>query len=660
MSLSSALLRNTFKSSPLDESIITLRKNTIGARKASIKAVKVFRKKDTVATTVYRKERRLSQLFRFRQERRQRESILESSRLPGSGVVASTIDKGKGFLGRIMNALGYLLLGWIVNKLPQILSLIDTLKVRIGNIISAGKRMLEDVRNILVGMKGVVVQQVENIKNLDFQDSEGKLQAKIDELNASFDSMGANWNDAVQNFQNITVPPGEEEPQTTQPQTTSGGYQAAELTGVVKDRVGNDPAFLREVTRVAKKYKIKESDLLGVMAAESGLDPKAGYPNATGLIQFYPSTAAELGTSVDELYRMSRAQQMKYVDKFFEKANLREGANGAEIYATVFAPNIRGKDDPNTTLYKSPSREYADNAPLDLNSDGKITVAEMGERLRDKKVEFNIGDKPAVQSSPQQQIPPPAPQPQPQTAPGGLLPLKGTTGRAYAPQGKGAKVSVPTSPILRGRTGDYTPVITSGMGMRDLGDGPKMHNGVDIGASTGTPLFSYLPGKVYQIGRLGTRTDGGYGNWVTWKDDKFNAYHFFGHMNKPTPLRKGQKFNEKTLLGTVGGSGFGQQNKYAPHLHWEISNNAPDAMGNFRPPTDPISWMNANMVKPVQTSNRITPGQSKNPVKVTFVPIPIQTPQSAPASSSGSSSPVITAHSPNMLNKLGNIQLAYI
>ena len=256
MSLSSALLRNTFKSSPLDESIITLRKNTIGARKASIKAVKVFRKKDTVATTVYRKERRLSQLFRFRQERRQRESILESSRLPGSGVVASTIDKGKGFLGRIMNALGYLLLGWIVNKLPQILSLIDTLKVRIGNIISAGKRMLEDVRNILVGMKGVVVQQVENIKNLDFQDSEGKLQAKIDELNASFDSMGANWNDAVQNFQNITVPPGEEEPQTTQPQTTSGGYQAAELTGVVKDRVGNDPAFLREVTRVAKKYKI--------------------------------------------------------------------------------------------------------------------------------------------------------------------------------------------------------------------------------------------------------------------------------------------------------------------------------------------------------------------------------------------------------------------
>ena len=78
------------------------------------------------------------------------------------------------------------------------------------------------------------------------------------------------------------------------------------------------------------------------------------------------------------------------------------------------------------------------------------------------------------------------------------MPLSGTTGSAYAPQGKGASVSIPTSPILKSKPGAYTPVITSGMGMRDLGDGPKRHNGIDVGASRGTPLFSYLPGKVYQ------------------------------------------------------------------------------------------------------------------------------------------------------------------
>ena len=161
MSLSSALLRDTFKRSSLDDNLLTLRKSTIGARKASIKdPVNVFRKKDNVGTTIYRKERRLNQLFRFRQERRNRESALEASSLPGSGLVSRTLNKGKGFLGRIMNALGYLLLGWLTTQLPRILALIETLKVRIGNIVQTVKRMIQDIRNIIGGLKGVVTQTI--------------------------------------------------------------------------------------------------------------------------------------------------------------------------------------------------------------------------------------------------------------------------------------------------------------------------------------------------------------------------------------------------------------------------------------------------------------------------------------------------------------------
>ena len=74
--------------------ITTLRKSTIGARKASI-SVNVFRKKDNVGTTIYRKERRLNQLFRFRQERRNRESALEASSLPGSGLYPELLIRVK-------------------------------------------------------------------------------------------------------------------------------------------------------------------------------------------------------------------------------------------------------------------------------------------------------------------------------------------------------------------------------------------------------------------------------------------------------------------------------------------------------------------------------------------------------------------------------------
>jgi hypothetical protein len=211
MALSSALLRDTFKSSPLDETIVSLRRSTISTRKSSIKAIKVFQKKKLVGDRINQKERRLNQLFRFRNERRSREDILEANKSSGGGIAARALDKGKGFLGRIMNALGYLLLGWLTTQLPRILAFIDTLKYRIGNIIEAGKGMLRDVRNIVVGIKGVVSQAIANIKNFDFTDKEGKLQKEMDELNASFDSLGNNFDEAVENFKNITKPKPEPE-----------------------------------------------------------------------------------------------------------------------------------------------------------------------------------------------------------------------------------------------------------------------------------------------------------------------------------------------------------------------------------------------------------------------------------------------------------------
>ena len=228
MSLSSALLRDTFKRSSLDDNLLTLRKSTIGARKASIKIINVFRKRDNIGTTIYRKERRLNQLFRFRQERRNRESALEASSVPGSGLVSRTLNKGKGFLGRIMNALGYLLLGWLTTQLPRILALIETLKVRIGNIVQDfAKRMIQDIRNIIGGLKGVVTQTMVNIKNFDFTDKEGKLQKEIDNLDAAVASLGTNWNDAIYNAKNLTTPPEEKE---QKPEESGSGQGQAQQT----------------------------------------------------------------------------------------------------------------------------------------------------------------------------------------------------------------------------------------------------------------------------------------------------------------------------------------------------------------------------------------------------------------------------------------------
>lgn len=152
-----------------------------------------------------------------------------------------------------------------------------------------------------------------------------------------------------------------------------------------------DTEFLSEVGRVAQKYNINQNDLLSVMARESGINPQAvnSNTNATGLIQFMPDTAQSLGTSVEELSGMSRAEQMVYVDRFFAQNKLRQGADLGEIYATIFLPARRTKDII-ARRGETGTDYYTPNAGLDLDKDGIITKAELGKTAEISGKSFGV------------------------------------------------------------------------------------------------------------------------------------------------------------------------------------------------------------------------------------------------------------------------------
>jgi len=137
--INTPVLRNVFKKTNLDEQILSLRKNSIFARKSSINARKVLTRKTLVSAKAQQTEKRINFLFETRNRRRRREELLEANSTKSgyvSGTVKNALDRGKGFLGKIMDSLGFLLLGWLVNQLPRILVFIDTLKFRITNILS--------------------------------------------------------------------------------------------------------------------------------------------------------------------------------------------------------------------------------------------------------------------------------------------------------------------------------------------------------------------------------------------------------------------------------------------------------------------------------------------------------------------------------------------
>ena len=182
------------------------------------------------------------------------------------------------------------------------------------------------------------------------------------------------------------------------PEFAGGG--AVTLTGPAKRLVGNDTEFLKRVNQVSAKIGANPADLLGLMASESGLNPQArNKSGATGLIQFMTATARGVGTSTAARYGMNRVQQMDYVEKFLTRTAPKNPTPG-HLYTSVFLPAF-AKKPANYVVAKRggfrddwgnhPAAWYTHNSGLDLNNDGSITIAELGERIRQKQKSFGIG-----------------------------------------------------------------------------------------------------------------------------------------------------------------------------------------------------------------------------------------------------------------------------
>lgn len=122
------------------------------------------------------------------------------------------------------------------------------------------------------------------------------------------------------------------------------------------------------------------------MAWESGRSFRPDVKNmagsgATGLIQFMPFTAAQLGTSIEQLARMSAEDQLNFVWKYFApfKGRIRSLADG---YMAILWPAAVGKPEDAVLWDKSTKPvTYRQNAGLDVNRDGSITKGEAAAKV---------------------------------------------------------------------------------------------------------------------------------------------------------------------------------------------------------------------------------------------------------------------------------------
>lgn len=105
---------------------------------------------------------------------------------------------------------------------------------------------------------------------------------------------------------------------------------------------------------------------------------------------------------------------------------------------------------------------------------------------------------------------------------------------------------------------------TSGYGMRKhpVSGIVKMHNGIDFGARTGTPVYATGNGIVEFVG-----TNGGFGKTIIIRHIS-GLRTVYAHLNSYS-VKNGEFVAHDKKIGTVGSTGIST----GPHLHYEITRN---------------------------------------------------------------------------------------
>jgi len=113
--------------------------------------------------------------------RREREDIIEASGIGGAVkrqgkvIAAST----KGFLGRILDFVGTLMVGWLLNNLPVIIRLSEELIGRMRKLYVVLRSFMNNVTTILSGFNSLLVGTIQNFMTFDFSDQKQLIDSSL-------------------------------------------------------------------------------------------------------------------------------------------------------------------------------------------------------------------------------------------------------------------------------------------------------------------------------------------------------------------------------------------------------------------------------------------------------------------------------------------------
>ena len=490
---------------------------------------------------------------RERVRRRRQEDIIESSTIGGfiKNRGLALANSTRGFLGRIMDFLGTLLVGWLLNNLPTIISMAQELMARIGRLVNILGGFVTNIGKSLQSFGKVLGAVGQNIINFDFLDSNKRVQTAMDDLNSVFDDMSIQIDDGLKLF---TTPLGEGlvsgenaaptgTDYTTQPPVpseagspsggTSGGSSGGGRWKPMLDLISSGEGGYASVNPSLKRPEILNMTISELVQFQYQSKKRDGGSAAVGRYQFMiPEYAAKLA-GLPMTAKFTPENQDKMAIAYLEK-------------------KIKGKE---WLAGKISTREYIEDLSNEWGAfrsySGNVLPGNSG-KIGPEKIEAALNK---VKSTPQQAQITPTPPPAP------IQPGKKLTGGDILTKSLGRGVQ-------------YIE-ITSGYGSRGGG-----HMGLDIAAPEGTYIALRYDCEVVAAGVYGN-----YGYlmdvWIPQLGVQLRMAHLSAILIKSGKIKSGTSF---ARVGSTGRS-------TGPHIHLEYSTKRNSS--NYGGSGDPSPYVSA-------------------------------------------------------------------
>ena len=207
MSISSqraALRKSAINLDRIRSSLRTFGRGITSAKIQTDEILKQTRERNNFKSTLINQDEKF---FRLRQEnikRKSREDALEATSINGSTKLQGSIlqKSSRGFLGRMLDFLGILLIGWSVKNLPRIIKGIETLKKNITDSVGILTDFMSGITDTLLGIGVGLSEFFSRFRRFDFTLNRRAMMEQVNKIINSSVLLNKNLVTAFNKFEN--------------------------------------------------------------------------------------------------------------------------------------------------------------------------------------------------------------------------------------------------------------------------------------------------------------------------------------------------------------------------------------------------------------------------------------------------------------------------